>query len=186
MNKQPSYTNDQLTQKVAELTDELNKLKEYYKQSQPILGNSGGDIKDIVVWKMDEKGRYTYLSPNVEVVLGYKPEEMLGTMGLTYFRAEDVPQIQKKMKARIDGNREPSEFIMVAKDGSLIDMELYSVSIKDQNENIVGFSGIARNISDRKLAEKNNKKNEKKNNTGKGIHRTSDKCTSRIVLSDKY
>ncbi len=54
------------------------------------LVQRGADLICIV----DTDGVYTYVSPNYETLLGYKPEELLGKNGLDFIHPEDLLQIQ--------------------------------------------------------------------------------------------
>ncbi|MCK4888555.1 MAG: PAS domain S-box protein, partial [Candidatus Aminicenantes bacterium] len=127
--------------------------EEALRESEEKLRTTIENINDIIIWRMDEKGIFTYLSPAVLNILGYEPDEMEETSGFSYFKPEDKLLLQEKMAARITGDRTPNEFEMVAKDGSLIPMEIISSAIKNENGDTVGFSGIARDISERKKAE---------------------------------
>ena len=129
------------------------KAEEALRESEEKLRTTIENINDIIIWRMDEKGIFTYLSPAVLNILGYEPDEMEETSGFSYFKPEDKLLLQEKMAARITGDRTPNEFEMVAKDGSLIPMEIISSAIKNENGDTVGFSGIARDISERKKAE---------------------------------
>ena len=129
------------------------KAEEALRESEEKLRTTIENINDIIIWRMDEKGIFTYLSPAVLNILGYEPDEMVETSGFSYFKPEDKLLLQEKMAARITGDRTPNEFEMVAKDGSLIPMEIISSAIKNENGDTVGFSGIARDISERKKAE---------------------------------
>jgi PAS domain S-box-containing protein len=128
------------------------RMEEDLLSSEEKLRTTIENINDIIIWKMDEKGIYTYLSPAVTNILGYEPEEMEKTSGFSYFRPEDLPTLQKKMAERIAGESTPNELEMVAKDGSLVPMEFVSSAIKDEAGKVLGFSGIARDITERKLA----------------------------------
>jgi PAS domain S-box-containing protein len=111
------------------------------------------NINDIIIYKMDEKGVYSYVSSAVANVLGYLPKEMEGTSALSYFKIKDISLIREKMAARIAGDSTPSELEMVAKNGSLIPMEFTSSPIRDKDGTVIGFSGVARDMSERKEAE---------------------------------
>ncbi len=133
---------------------ERKEMENDLQSSEEKLRTTIENIDDIIIWKMDEKGIYTYLSPAVRNILDYEPEEMEKTSGFSYFKPEDLPMLQKKMAARIAGENTPNELEMIAKDGSLVPMELVSSVIKDDAGKVLGFSGIARDITERKLAEK--------------------------------
>ncbi len=138
---------------IGEDITEKNQAEEMLKISEEKLRTTIENINDIIIWKMDEKGIFTYVSPAVVNILGYVPDEMEKTLGLLYFKPEDKLLIQKKMADRIKGDRTSNKFDMVAKDGSFIPMELSSSVIKNENGNIIGFSGIARDITQQKRAE---------------------------------
>jgi PAS domain S-box-containing protein len=108
------------------------------------------------VWEMNENMVYTYSSPKVTDIAGYKPSEIIGK---TPF--ELLPDRQAQRMARafdvITSRREPFynlESLHVHKNGHLIIVETNAAPIFDLDGEFRGYRGISRDITDRKLVEK--------------------------------
>ena len=99
--------------------------------------------------------RFTFVSPSSTVICGYTPEEHYADpdLGLKLIHPDDLGIL----KAIASGESMPGESLIlrwIIKDGNLIWTEHKVVFIRDQNENIIALEGIARDITDRKNAER--------------------------------
>jgi two-component system sensor histidine kinase VicK len=88
-------------------------------------------------------------------IFGYTADEMIGSSILKLIppdRQDEEPQILSELKK---GNRvEHFETVRMKKDGTLIHVSLTISPIKDRLGNVIGLSKIARDITEKKLAEK--------------------------------
>jgi PAS domain S-box-containing protein len=114
------------------------------------------------VWEINENMIYTYSSPKVKDIAGYKPSEIIGK---TPF--ELLPERQAQRMARafhiITSRREPFynlESLHVHKNGHLIVVETNAAPIFDLDGEFRGYRGISRDITDRKRVEKSLKERE--------------------------
>ena len=113
-----------------------------------------------VIWMTDAKGIYSYISPAVEKLYGYKPEEAIG---LSMMMA--VPPEQREESAQ--GFQNTLQFIQsfgasihpftieleqLCKDNSRIWVETLFKALFDEKDRFSGFLGITRDISERKKA----------------------------------
>ncbi len=103
---------------------------------------------DVIV-TADCDGRITYVSPAVTRILGYTPEEAVGTRWLDYVLHPEQPQVQTLRKMAREGGAEGYPIEMRHKDGSGVTLEL-SVSPIPVSKDCVGFQAIGRDITDRK------------------------------------
>ncbi len=96
-----------------------------------------------VVWTLDPKtGRFTYVSPSVEQLRGYTPEEVMAEPVDAALVGEGrSPRI---LSVRIDQPR---------RDGSLVPTEVVTKLITDDDGRIVEVLGVTRDISDRVRAD---------------------------------
>jgi PAS domain S-box-containing protein len=107
-----------------------------------------------IFFRVDARGTITMLSPSAAKLLGYGgTEEILGK------KIEDLlahPDQQGRLyeHLKLAGAIQDWEFKARRKDGTQLDMSISANLILDACETPVGFEGIARDISERKKAEK--------------------------------
>ncbi|WP_027716568.1 PAS domain S-box protein [Desulfuromonas sp. TF] len=123
---------------------------------------SRGRYRDLVeqvndwVWEVDEKGVYTYASPQIRDLLGYEPEEVIGKKPFDL-----MPDHEGERVGRIFGEiaekRQPFcalENTNFHKDGRLVVLETSGVPFFDKSGNLLGYRGVDRNITDRRTLER--------------------------------
>ena len=124
-----------------------------------------------IVWTMDRNFRTTYVSPSIENVLGFTPEErkqqaveeMITPESLKRTHAIFLEELQKDTEGTADSERFiTSEVEYYHKDGSIVCLENRVKAIRDLSGSIVGFHGVSRDITERKQAEKALKESEEK------------------------
>jgi PAS domain S-box-containing protein len=99
------------------------------------------------VWPLGTRG--------AELVFGYKEEEILGEDGSILFTPEDrrsgTPE-QELKKAQTEGRAEDERWHM-RKDGSRFWANGFVRPVRDEGGNLLGFSKVARDLTQRKRAE---------------------------------
>ena len=112
---------------------------------------------DAIVSK-DLNGIITSWNGGAERLFGYKPDEVIGkpiTILIPADRMDEEPEI---IEARAPGERvDHYDTVRRRKDGSLIDISLTVSPLKDADGRIVGASKIARDITERKRAQEQQK-----------------------------
>jgi PAS domain S-box-containing protein len=106
-----------------------------------------------VIFTTDREGRITYISPAVERVLGYKPEEVVGQPIQNYLPESEIPKAFQALSDTLQG-RVPKylEFEVRRKDGSLASTWI-SASSTVRDGAVIGAQAILRDITQRKLME---------------------------------
>jgi PAS domain S-box-containing protein len=115
-----------------------------------------------VIWTTDLDLRFTYVSPSIQQLLGFVPEEMLGrTIGeflppTSLARALEV--LSEEMAKEELGSLDPKRYRVleleeVHKNGSLIRTEVKAGFMRDANNQPRGILGVTRDITERKAAE---------------------------------
>ena len=125
----------------------------------------------VAIIATDTKGVIKLFNKAAQDLLGYSSEEMIDKMTPMVFH--DVEEVEKRAKylshklhKHIEGfdtfvvyselkGFENREWIYIRKNGNRITVDLYVSPIKDENDNLLGYVGLARNISERLEQEKN-------------------------------
>jgi PAS domain S-box-containing protein len=107
------------------------------------------------IWEVDEKAIYTYVSPKVRNILGYKPEEILGKTPFDLMPHEEASRVTSQFQSIIANREHFSELenINRHKDGRLIVLETSGVPVFNAKGIFCGYRGIDRNITERKKLE---------------------------------
>jgi PAS domain S-box-containing protein len=142
--------NDRLELRVRQRTAELEKAAEVHARLAAIVESSD----DAVVSKTLD-GIITSWNSGAETLFGYTASEAIGHPMLMLFppeRASEEPGIL----ARIARGESVSHFETqrVRKDGSMVDVSVSISPIRNSRGEIVGASKIARDITERRLAER--------------------------------
>ncbi|MEI6851220.1 MAG: PAS domain S-box protein [Bacteroidota bacterium] len=120
-----------------------------------------------IIWETSIEGLYTYVSPQCEKLLGYKPDELIGTLPFKYMEAEEAKRV-KKESDKIVATQKPFNGLtntILHKDGRKFIFETSGAPFFDKENNLLGYRGIARNITERKQAEEAIRMSEFKLNT---------------------
>ena len=109
-----------------------------------------------VAWEMDDQGLYTYVSQVSERVFGYRPDELVGKKHFYDLHPEEGREAFRKAVFREFGNHQPFvDFVnpVVAKDGRVVWVTTNGLPLFDSAGNWRGYRGSDTDITDRKRAE---------------------------------
>ena len=107
------------------------------------------------VWMCDRKSRHIFSNNAVKEILGYEIHEILGNTALSLIHKEDRKSVQKwfqRAKKQKKGWR-GSVIRWQHKDKSIRFLETIAEPIFDDKGNLIGYSGIDRDVTARKLSE---------------------------------
>src|SRR5664280_1261914 len=123
------------------------------------------NIADIV-WKLDKDTLITYISPSVKKLLGYEVEYLIGKPILEFITKEYHQSAKQNIQSRLVSGKNENpvhfQYEMIAIDGSKIPIEVSSSPIWNKDGGQLGFTGVTRNITERKKAEDGLRKSEEK------------------------
>lgn len=108
------------------------------------------------IWEVDAEGLYTYASPVVEKILGYRVEEVVGKKRLYDFLHPDDAEHLRTQMLEILGRKDVfTEFQTrnLDKDGKAVWLVRSGVPILDENGRLLGYRGADVDITERKIAE---------------------------------
>jgi two-component system NtrC family sensor kinase len=107
------------------------------------------------IWEVDAKGKYTYVSPVVEQILGYKPEEVIGKHFYDLFHPDDREQAKKAALAAFAEKQPFHQFLNrnVHKNGKTVWLSTSGVPIVDEAGEFLGYRGSDVDITESKQAE---------------------------------
>jgi diguanylate cyclase (GGDEF)-like protein/PAS domain S-box-containing protein len=107
------------------------------------------NINDLVCLHHPD-GRYLYVSPSCEALLGYRYDEMLGQDPYTYFHPDDRDRIRQEAHAAvIAGKSVPITYRMRQKSGNYIWFETLTNPIMDATGQVIQLQTTSRDVSDR-------------------------------------
>lgn len=106
------------------------------------------------IWEIDAEGVYTYCSPTVRDLLGFQPEELIGKHLVDLIVIREVERTSRIFRKLIDSHKPFSAFetICQARDGRVVVIEKNGVPVFSDSGELMGYRGIARDISERKTA----------------------------------
>ena len=147
---------------VKDITDLKRKTEEHRKIAEihDLLINNSMDV----IARTDLEGRYLYISPACFHILGFTQEELIGTSCFDLLHKEDLKKAIDNNKLTLKGKEiRLDTYRMCKKDGSYVWMESLCKSIiNTQTQGVKEIVSVARDITQRKLAEEDIKKREER------------------------
>ncbi|MBF0448305.1 MAG: response regulator [Magnetococcales bacterium] len=147
---------ESLSRKLDEKTKDLEQKRQNLQKSEGRYQSILEATSDII-WELDLDANFTYISPQVEDILGYKPCEIIGLLsGFDLMPAQEA----EKMRCRF------SECVSLAKPfKGLVNINLHKSGRKvvlesngspffDAPGKLVGFRGVGRDITERVRVDK--------------------------------
>lgn len=116
-----------------------------------------------VIWELDAKGMYTYVSPVSEEVWGYSPEELIGCRYFYELHPFENRNEFKRSALEAFGRKEIFKNVtnqVLTKSKKIIWVTTNGVPILDEQNNLIGYRGADNDITARKLAEEALKQSE--------------------------
>jgi len=101
------------------------------------------------IWEVDQTGKYTFVSPKVEELLGYRPEEVIGKTPFDFMPINEVDQQRKIFEENVQSKNpfRNVENINIHRNGSKVILESSGEPIFNQNDVLIGYRGIDRDIT---------------------------------------
>jgi PAS domain S-box-containing protein len=133
----------------------LKRAEEAVRESRERFRNLTEMTSDWI-WEVDQNLFYTYASPKIFDILGYRAEEIIGKTPFDLMPTEEAERVLKIVNA-IAAKQEPFdclENINLHKDGHPVVLETSGTPIFDSGGELCGYRGVDRDITPRKQIEK--------------------------------
>ena len=113
-------------------------------------GEHPGGVDDWV-FEIDGEGRFSYCSPAIERMIGYKPEEVLGKPFYEFYFPESREKVRQFFSRLMSARTGWTDLVqrLRHKDGSECFVESSAVPRFDDNGRITGFRGSDRDVTSR-------------------------------------
>ena len=113
------------------------------------------EVQDYAILSMDINGNIINWNKGAEKIEGYSEEEIIGKNFRIFYTSEaNAQQMPEQMlkEAQADG-RTRKEGWIVRKDGSTFWAGVVITALHDENNNVIGYSKVTRDLTERKQAE---------------------------------
>jgi len=103
-----------------------------------------------MIWEIDSTGTFRYISPQSEAILGYTPDELIGTKIFELVKPEALQTITDSFMEHVEADQYFKTLVVPALNskGEELIIEIRSAKIMEEEDNYMGFEGIARDITD--------------------------------------
>lgn len=141
LERQKGEIEKMITQRTAQLKEANKALGKSKEKYQELVEN----IND-ALYAVDRKGIITYISPVIESVLGYRPEELIGKNFFNYVSQQDQAKLKRDFKKAIDITGRQRDYRFVDNSGEIKWCRVNSspVSVGDKK---AGIQGVLVDIS---------------------------------------
>jgi len=108
------------------------------------------------LWEVDPTGLYTYCSEEIELILGYRPEEIVGKKYFYDLHPEEGREEFKAFALNVVKQKQASNNIenqLMTKDGLVVWVNSSGQALSNERGELVAYQGSDTDINDRKLTE---------------------------------
>ncbi len=134
--------------------EDITEKKKFYDEIEHSRGRFETVLNSIreIVFQTDSSGRWTYLNPSWSETLGYTVEESLGVYFLNYVHEEDKERNKEYFVVLQQREKDfcRQEVRYIAKDGSIVWIDVYARLLFDGNGEVIGTTGTLNDITQRK------------------------------------
>jgi PAS domain S-box-containing protein len=134
---------------IMDITESKRAVEELQKLRKAI--DSSGEA----VFLTDRNGIFTFVNPGFSATYGYEASEVVGKVTPRILKSGQLPEdVYQTFWSKLSNGQEvKGELKNKRKDGSVIYIEGSANQILDEKKNIIGYLGIQREITERKLTE---------------------------------
>ena len=155
---------DHLEEIVDERTRELQRYNLELGESEKRYRLLADNVNDLI-FSLDMNFRILYISPSIHSMYGYTPQEALRLSMKDIHTPESLKKVMRAFNDQVELEKtrgvDPDRNVVLElkhrrKDGSLVDVEIRASFIRDESGAPAGIVGIARDITERVSAQREN------------------------------
>jgi PAS domain S-box-containing protein len=105
---------------------------------------------DQVIFSLDLKGTFTYVSPVVEKISGYSAAAIVGSPFSRFVHPDDLTLVAKNMEARYRGESGQNEFRVIDSNGAVLYVRTSSSPLVERGI-VTGLTGIMTDITEQRM-----------------------------------
>jgi PAS domain S-box-containing protein len=104
------------------------------------------------IWEVDTQGQYTFSNQKVKDILGYEKDDVIGRKFSDFMEPEEAAEISEIFFQHVQSKKAFSglENANIRKDGTKVLLETSGEPIIDEQNKVVGYRGVDRDITIRK------------------------------------
>ncbi|GAB4463874.1 MAG: hypothetical protein OHK0037_17200 [Elainellaceae cyanobacterium] len=104
-----------------------------------------------LIWSCDREGCFSFVNKAAHTILGYEPEEMIGRPFSDFLAPGQLEQDREAFQNVVSGmSVQNHESVYLTKDGQRVTLLFGAVVLRDDQGNILGTTGTARDITHEK------------------------------------
>ncbi|MCP4104203.1 MAG: response regulator [Desulfobacteraceae bacterium] len=163
---------------------QMEKTLRHNERKYRLLAENASDV----IWARDPEMQFTFVTPSLERLLGYKPEELddLALQDLlAHFSLDDMLNITDESHTGETYESESLRFDqeLKHKNGSTVWADTVLTYLYDNDSQLTGFLGVVRNITERRNAEEKLKKYAKELEIAKKQAETASRAKSEFLAN---
>ncbi|CAN5737817.1 hypothetical protein BH18ACT11_BH18ACT11_24180 [soil metagenome] len=141
----------QLETTIAELENSRQEMRQSEERFRLLVEN----VSDYAIFMLDQEGRIVSWNEGAERIQGYKASEVNGEYFSVFYTGEDVERglPEEELRVAAAEGRFEEEGWRVRKDGTPFQAEVVITALRDEADDLRGFSQVTRDITARKEAE---------------------------------
>ncbi|MEI7664334.1 MAG: PAS domain S-box protein, partial [Bacteroidota bacterium] len=114
------------------------------------------DLTNDWIWEIDAEWKYSFVTQKVFDILGYMPEEMIGRSPFDFLLPEDALRVKEGVRSIVHQFKPLNAIVNRAlhKNGHIVYLETSGIPVFDEQGTYRGYRGADRDITMRKLFEK--------------------------------
>ncbi|MEE9369664.1 MAG: PAS domain S-box protein [Pontiella sp.] len=150
------FWNQTLRKQITHRTRELGQVQQSHAQATRALDESEERFRVLVessndmIWEMDPFGNFSYVSPRVHDMLGYYPDELVGTNSLSMMIPQDAARNMEALRhCTVNSTIDCEVNTYFHKKGHRVILESSGMAFESNTGELGGFRGVSRDITER-------------------------------------